>query len=541
VALDYASIMGAGQQLVPNLRNEALQDQQAQMQQQEMQARAQALQQNAAKQQQALERQQQYQHDLDQTLLSGGDPRAIQQLMLRYPEFADNLKPVLDSMDKDQLQTNLTQMGTIYARAQAGDYKGAAAALQERVDADKAAGQPDPSDDAVLQGFLSGDPVQQKAAAGTIGIHLAAMTGDKFADTYGKLNPSETGGPVQKEYDWRVSQFGKAAADTWLGTQDTKLIPVQAGGQVYAYGGSPTAGSAPAQPEGGDPSASVMGYQTVTNPDRSTWDKRADGTAKGMGFLGLLQRPDGGVSSEISVDAPASELGAKGKGNVEFPLMVPGLTKPELDYLMTHDPASPDFQQNMPRSILAKAADHARARIAQGLSPFKQSGENGTPAQGYTLPVHGGTFGGAGQQYGASRPGGRVHDGLDIAAPEGSPIFPVKPGKVVAVGDQGANSGGLFVRVKHPDGTISGYGHMGHQAVTVGEAVGPDTPLGTVGTTGNATGPVVHLVIRDRNGRTIDPRPLMGAPVRVRTKQDYDKLASGARYIAPDGSHRVKS
>lgn len=117
----------------------------------------------------------------------------------------------------------------------------------------------------------------------------------------------------------------------------------------------------------------IMGYQAVQNPDKSQWAKRADGSVKGLGFLGLLKRPDGNVSSEISIDAPASELGAKGNGNIEYPLMVPGLTKPELDYLMTHEPdqeKNPNFLRDMPRSILVKAADHARARLAQGLSPF---------------------------------------------------------------------------------------------------------------------------------------------------------------------------
>jgi hypothetical protein len=113
----------------------------------------------------------------------------------------------------------------------------------------------------------------------------------------------------------------------------------------------------------------VMGYERAANPDRSTWDKRADGSAKGMGWLGLLKRPDGEVSSEISVGV---EIGGKER---EIPLMVPGLTKPELDYLMTHNPESPAFQRDMPPSILAKAEAFARQRIAKGASPFRQDSE----------------------------------------------------------------------------------------------------------------------------------------------------------------------
>jgi hypothetical protein len=170
-------------------------------------------------------------------------------------------------------------------------------------------------------------------------------------------------------------------------------------------------------------------------------------------------------------------------------------------------------------------------------APQMEGGDQSTSA-GATLamPVQGGTFTSG---FGAPRDGGkRVHNGIDIAAPSGSPVLPVKPGTVVAVGNDPKS--GLFVRVKHLDGTLSGYGHLGHQAVTVGQEVTATTPLGTVGATGNATGNVLHLTVRDSNGRAVDPRPMLGATV-VRTQQQYDRLPSGAQYIAPDGSHRVKS
>lgn len=120
------------------------------------------------------------------------------------------------------------------------------------------------------------------------------------------------------------------------------------------------------------------GYPVVANPDRSTWDKRADGSTKGMGWLGLRQRPDGGVSSEISVGVTIN-----GKEQ-EIPLMVPGLTKPEVDYLMTHDPdqeKNPNFLKDMPPSILEKATAFAKQRIADGKSPFRGDGETTTVGQ----------------------------------------------------------------------------------------------------------------------------------------------------------------
>jgi hypothetical protein len=122
---------------------------------------------------------------------------------------------------------------------------------------------------------------------------------------------------------------------------------------------------------GAQPQAAT-GYSVVKDADRSTWDKRADGSAKGTGWLGVLRRPDGNVSTEISAG-----ININGK-EMDVPLLVPGLTKPELDYLMKHEPdleKNPRFFRDMPRSILGKAEAFAKQRIAQGKSPFKQDGE----------------------------------------------------------------------------------------------------------------------------------------------------------------------
>src|SRR5690606_26119964 len=89
------------------------------------------------------------------------------------------------------------------------------------------------------------------------GIQLAALTGDKFSETYGKLNPADAKTTVQKEYDWRVASFGQEAADRWLSTQDESLVAVEPGGSVYRksdfVGGSP----AP-QSRGGDPASTAV-------------------------------------------------------------------------------------------------------------------------------------------------------------------------------------------------------------------------------------------------------------------------------------------
>lgn len=96
----------------------------------------------------------------------------------------------------------------------------------------------------------------------------------------------------------------------------------------------------------------------------SRWDKRADGSQKGNGYLGLLARPDGSVSSEISVSTDAF-------GGKEFPLIVPTLTPNELTHLLNMNVG----KDSIPPAIIAKAQAFAAQRVAQGKPLFAQPGE----------------------------------------------------------------------------------------------------------------------------------------------------------------------
>jgi hypothetical protein len=189
--------------------------------------------------------------------MATGDPRKIMNLRLRFPEFTKGMKDAFDAMDEDQRRRDLTQIGTIYARAQAGDTTGAAGVLRNRIEADKAAGEADPQDEAILAELESGDPTRVRAAVATIGIQLSAVEPDKFSETYGRLNPTEATPATMREYDARVAKFGKAAADNWLRTQDTKTVAVNPGGTVFQLGGDTVPqGGMPATQGGGDPSGS---------------------------------------------------------------------------------------------------------------------------------------------------------------------------------------------------------------------------------------------------------------------------------------------
>jgi len=88
-----------------------------------------------------------------------------------------------------------------------------------------------------------------------------------------------------------------------------------------------------------------------------------------------------------------------------------------------------------------------------------------------------------------------VHDGLDLAAPEGSPIMAAAAGTVVAAGwcDCGL---GNYVEIDHGNGVHTLYGHMQSQPyVAVGQQVAQGDVIGPVGSTGLSTGPHTHFMV----------------------------------------------
>ena len=92
--------------------------------------------------------------------------------------------------------------------------------------------------------------------------------------------------------------------------------------------------------------------------EASKYGLRPDGTPKGKGWLGELKRPDGQVSTELSVQFD-DVLGGK-----PIPLLVPTLQPKEVEYLLKGNRATPE--------IIQKAVDHANGRAKLGLSPFAE-------------------------------------------------------------------------------------------------------------------------------------------------------------------------
>jgi murein DD-endopeptidase MepM/ murein hydrolase activator NlpD len=106
----------------------------------------------------------------------------------------------------------------------------------------------------------------------------------------------------------------------------------------------------------------------------------------------------------------------------------------------------------------------------------------------------------------------KFHDGIDLAAPEGSPIHVLRPGVVTFAGKAGGY--GNLVVVDHGDGLETRYGHCASLAVKPGDRVSAGDTVATVGSTGRSTGPHVHYEVR-RDGIPVDPTEVIGGPKAI--------------------------
>lgn len=123
-------------------------------------------------------------------------------------------------------------------------------------------------------------------------------------------------------------------------------------------------------------------------------------------------------------------------------------------------------------------------------SPPQQADEERALAKEarYAWPIHGllvSRFGVRGAEH---------HDGIDIAAPLGTPISAAAAGKVIFAGEQ--RGYGKLAVIDHGGGEATVYAHCSEVLVQVGESVRAGQTIAKVGRTGRATGPHLHFEIR---------------------------------------------
>ncbi|MCR4806685.1 MAG: peptidoglycan DD-metalloendopeptidase family protein [Lachnospiraceae bacterium] len=96
----------------------------------------------------------------------------------------------------------------------------------------------------------------------------------------------------------------------------------------------------------------------------------------------------------------------------------------------------------------------------------------------------------------------KFHNGVDLAAPSGSPILAAYDGDVVGAGY--SSSMGNYVMIDHGDSLITIYMHASSLNVSTGQTVSKGQKIGAVGSTGRSTGPHLHFSVRE-NGDYVSP------------------------------------
>jgi len=101
----------------------------------------------------------------------------------------------------------------------------------------------------------------------------------------------------------------------------------------------------------------------------------------------------------------------------------------------------------------------------------------------------------------------RFHHGIDIAARQGTPVYPAAPGRVIFSGERGGY--GNMVEVLHGNGYVTRYGHNQKNLVKEGDRVDISSPIAYVGSTGRSTGPHLHFEVL-KAGTAINPDTFYG-------------------------------
>ena len=89
------------------------------------------------------------------------------------------------------------------------------------------------------------------------------------------------------------------------------------------------------------------------------------------------------------------------------------------------------------------------------------------------------------------------YNGVDIGAPNGTPIIAAAGGSVVVSRNSGWNGGyGNYIVIKHENGTQTLYAHMSEIVVVSGQSIVQGQVVGSVGSTGKSTGSHLHFEVR---------------------------------------------
>src|SRR3984885_10688294 len=148
----------------------------------------------------------------------------------------------------------------------------------------------------------------------------------------------------------------------------------------------------------------------------------------------------------------------------------------------------------------ANVAVH-NAELAHGVAFAQERAQREARLQQplFVMPTKGIFTSGFGYRWGV------LHAGIDLANSIGTPIHAVSDGVVI---DSGPTAGyGMWVKLRHADGTVTLYGHVNTTLVRVGQRVMAGDQIATMGNRGNSTGPHLHFEVLLGGTQRVDPVP----------------------------------
>ncbi|MBO7252112.1 MAG: peptidoglycan DD-metalloendopeptidase family protein [Oscillospiraceae bacterium] len=153
------------------------------------------------------------------------------------------------------------------------------------------------------------------------------------------------------------------------------------------------------------------------------------------------------------------------------------------------------LQDELMIEIAAKERDLKEAKYDEYLAKLALEGQNPPSNASWVYPVSGARLTSPfGMRLHPVLGYNRMHNGIDLAASQGTPIYATRAGKVTRTAYQ-AGGAGNYVSINHLDGFSSIYMHMTHYVVSEGQTVAQGQLIGYVGSTGISTGPHLHFGI----------------------------------------------
>ena len=152
------------------------------------------------------------------------------------------------------------------------------------------------------------------------------------------------------------------------------------------------------------------------------------------------------------------------------------------------------LQDELMQEIAQKEVELKEAKYEEHLAKLALQGENPPSDASWLMPTSGRLTSPFGMRVHPVLGIKRMHNGIDLAAAEGTPIYATRAGKVTTCSYQ-AGGAGNYVSINHLDGFSSIYMHMTHYVVSPGQSVSQGQLIGYVGNTGLSTGPHLHFGI----------------------------------------------